>query len=186
MAGEIISKGQRAKRVLPTALHEFFVCGECGKAEELMDDPVVLPCLHPICMGCLVRRVTCSLRSDEVECPACTRRTPIPLGGLKAFPKDKFSRVAKKTLIDPNYEHVPGAPNPYCGIHPRDEVTHFCNRCDIQVCKKCVNGNHKGHEAIDSLQTVAARMDNDLAQKLLPAVETELQQVGSVEVAAVL
>ena len=170
------------KCILPTALYEFFVCSECGKAEEFMEDHVVLPCLHPICVGCLDIRVRLSTYRDKVECPGCIRLTPIPLGGFKAFPKDKFSRVAKKTLTDPKYQHVSGAPNPYCGVHPRDEVTHFCNRCNIQVCRSCMDGNHKGHEAIESLQTVAARMDDDLTQNLLPTVKAKVQEVCLVEV----
>ena len=148
---------------LPAALKDLFGCSECGKGTEYMEDPVVLPCLHSVCLDCLERRVRMSLCKEEVECPTCTQRAPIPPGGLKAFPADRFSRVAFKTLCDPDYTFLPGGPNPKCGLHPKYEVSQYCQRCHVQVCGKCVRSYHKDHKAeMEDLRAVAVGMDREL------------------------
>ena len=160
------SRSQR-RQPLAAALQEFFVCSQCGKGPEYMQDPVLLPCLHSICIECLDTRVRLSQRRDEVECPTCTQRACIPPGGLKAFPEDKFSRMAIKTLTDPEFTYLPGGPNPKCGLHPKEEVSNYCQKCHVQVCRKCVTSHHKDHEAeIRSLRDVADRMDQQLTSTL--------------------
>ena len=137
-----------------------------------MEEPVVLPCLHSVCLNCLERRVRMSFSGsfckEEVECPACSQRTTIPPGGLKAFPaSDRFSRVAFKTLRDPEFLYQPGGPNPRCGLHPEEEVSHYCHSCHVQVCGKCVTSYHKEHKAeMEDIAAVANKMDQELASIL--------------------
>ena len=126
------------REAIPAGLKEFFDCKYCGKTTEYMENPVVLPCLHSICLECLETLVRMSRREKEAECPSCACLSEIPPGGLGAFPKDSFSRVAKKTLTEPGFNFVPGGPNPTCGIHPQKRVTDYCHRCKVQVCKACV------------------------------------------------
>ena len=164
------------RRPLPVTLREFFGCSECGKGAEYMEDPVVLPCLHSICLDCLERRVRMSLCKEEVECPTCTQRATIPPGGLNAFPaSERFSRVALKTLCDPEFTYVPGAPNSNCGLHPKDQVSHYCHRCHVEVCGKCVRSYHKEHEAeMEDIGTVANKMDREL----ISVLDSSMQEVG--------
>ena len=164
------------RQCLPLTLQEFFECSECGKGAEYMKDPVVLPCLHSICLVCLYTRVKMSLCKEEVECPTCTQRTTIPPGGLKAFlTSERFSRVAFKTLCDPEFTYLPGGPNPRCGLHPKEEVSHYCHRCHAQVCGKCVTSYHKEHEAeMEDIRAVASQMDQELASVL----DGSMQEVG--------
>ena len=162
---------------LPVTLREFFECSECGKGAEYMEDPVVLPCLHSICLDCLERRVRMSLCKEEVECPTCTYWATIPPGGLKAFlTSERFSRVAFRTLCDPGFKYLPGGPNPRCGLHPGEEVSHYCHRCTVQVCGKCVRGYHKEHEAeMEDVGAVANKMYQELASEL----DSSMQEVAS-------
>ena len=161
---------------LPDTLREFFECSACGRRDEYMEDPVVLPCLHSICLGCLYTRVKMSLCKEEVECPTCTQRATIPPGGLKAFlTSERFSRVAFKTLCDPKFMYLPGGPNPRCGLHPREEVSHYCHRCHVQVCGKCVTSYHEEHEAeVEDVGAAANKMD----QELVSLLDSSTQEVG--------
>ena len=144
-----------------------------------MEDPVVLPCLHSICLDCLERRVRMSLRQEEVECPTCTKRATIPPGGLNAFlTSERFSRVAFKTLCDPDFTYLPGGPNPRCGLHPKEEVSHYCHRCHTQVCVKCVTSYHKQHKAeVEDVGVTANKMNQDL----ISVLDSSMQEVGSAQ-----
>ena len=117
-----------------------------------------------------------SLCKEEVECPTCTQRAIIPPGGLNAFPtSDRFSRVAFKTLCDPEFTYLPGGPNPRCGLHPTEEVSHYCHECQVQICGKCVTSYHKEHEAeMEDIGAVANEMDQELASVL----DSSIQEVG--------
>ena len=141
-----------------------------------MADPVVLPCVHSMCLDCLQERVRMSLCDKDVECPACTQRATIPPGGLKAFPTSaRFSRVVFNTLCNPDFTYLPGGPNPRCGLHPKEEVSHYCHRCHVQLCGKCVINYHKEHESeMEDIGATANKMDQELASVL----DSSMQEVG--------
>ena len=175
-AAVTMSTRRRSRRPLPVTLREFFVCTECGKSWDYMEDPVLLPCLHSICLDCLYKRVKMSFCKEKVECPTCAQWATIPPGGLKAFPSsERFSRVAFKTVCDPDFTYLPGGPNPRCGLHPGEEVSHYCHRCHVQVCGKCVTSYHKEHEAeMEDIGAVA----NEMYQELASVFQSSMQEVS--------
>ena len=82
--------------------------------------------------------------------------------------------MASKTLCDPHFTYVPGGPNPRCDLHPKEEISHHCHKCLVQVCGKCVTSYHKEHEAeMEDIGAVANKVD----QELLSVLDNSMQEV---------
>ncbi|XP_048771018.2 uncharacterized protein LOC125677087 isoform X2 [Ostrea edulis] len=59
----------------------------CPICLELYDYPIMLPCLHSFCVGCL-RELADGNTATTIACPQCRRDVQVPSGGVENFPKN--------------------------------------------------------------------------------------------------
>ncbi|KAE9547091.1 hypothetical protein FO519_009696, partial [Halicephalobus sp. NKZ332] len=101
-------------------------------------------CIHSLCLSCarFAFKDQIVSHSKELICPICestqdimrlTFAVPIPL--IKAFLREKFSRIAKNGVQEcpkciGQFEKVPGA----------HSVS--CKKCHIAFCQKCLQSSH--------------------------------------------
>ena len=164
---------------IPADLKELLVCCDCNVAAVDAEHPVVILCAHTLCLECLEKRWKRAPNKKAFSCPVCTASVHIPKDGIEAFPGDSFSKVLRNSLLDVVY--LPGHPPPRCGLHPVERLSHYCLRCEVQVCKRCLWHSHQpgdGHKT-EKLQLVARRMDAELRGFIKPSLtytETQIRQ----------
>lgn len=60
----------------------------CSICTDLFEDPRGLPCMHTFCLRCLQQYAKNKPVGYQMVCPICRRVFTIPIGGVKALPKN--------------------------------------------------------------------------------------------------
>lgn len=69
----------------------------CPICADLFDDPLMLPCTHSFCQGCLKERllkghVTKKLESVAFDCPVCRKEVTLGENGIASLPSNRLLR----------------------------------------------------------------------------------------------
>ena len=135
-----------------------------------------LPCLHSMCTRCLASRNYKADQLNHIRCPICAKSTKIPLGGVKAFPKDTFYGVLRRSLTHSHEDvDLSSIPAPFCGVHPSHRIDIYCKVCQLPICDACFNGDHKSHD-VEGITSMAVSVDFDLKSKLAVFIDDCLSE----------
>ena len=64
---------------------DLLICSQC-KGD--FKDPRALPCLHILCLRCLVELADCAYEEDAITCPICQEFHPLTSKGVFGFPTE--------------------------------------------------------------------------------------------------
>ena len=167
-------------RDIPAEFKATMLCSDCALPAYDVENPVVLTCAHILCMKCLTQKwnsLTLAAKAEEeIECPRCATKVSIPKGGIQGFPVDTFTRTLRNSILQTEIQFGATA-LPRCGLHPEERLSNYCQRCQTQVCKLCMNGNHTGHE-LESLEITAQRLDSELMDCIRPYLDCTAAQIS--------
>ena len=117
-------------------LREKLQCIVCG---HMYKDPVMLPCLHTVCRGCLpgtVREEEKEKRSTRlVTCPVCVEQSEVHSGTVNELVshsvlRDEVERVEASLKVCENCEN------------PASVTEFYCDSCAGALCATCNNSIH--------------------------------------------
>ena len=169
----------RTWRDIPAELKAMMLCSDCALPAYDAENPVVLACAHILCMKCLTQKwnsMTPTAKAEQkLECPRCATKMSVPKEGIRGFPGDTFTRSLKNSILQTQIRL--GTTVPRCGLHPEERLSNYCQQCQTQVCKLCMNGNHTEHE-LESLKVTAQRLDNELMKCIRPYLDCTAAQIS--------
>jgi hypothetical protein len=104
---------------------------KCKLCEENFDTKYRIPrnltCGHCFCEQCL----KIYQKNEELECPKCTKKSPIKLPICYAI-FDLIEGDERKK-------------NDYCINHPLEKLQFYCKNDNINICVNCLLLSHNGH-----------------------------------------
>uniref|UniRef100_A0A672MVT8 Tripartite motif containing 35-30 n=1 Tax=Sinocyclocheilus grahami TaxID=75366 RepID=A0A672MVT8_SINGR len=113
---------------------EDFYCPICC---DIFRDPVLLPCSHSICNGCVK---TFWNRRGTQECPICRTVSSNPNPPMNIVLRNMCDLMREETTQEPPVETVE-----LCSLHG-EPLTFFCTEDQELACGKCRNAkSHKNH-----------------------------------------
>ncbi|XP_016099391.1 tripartite motif-containing protein 35-like [Sinocyclocheilus grahami] len=140
---------------------EDFYCPICC---DIFRDPVLLPCSHSICNGCVK---TFWNRRGTQECPICRTVSSNPNPPMNIVLRNMCDLMREETTQEPPVETVE-----LCSLHG-EPLTFFCTEDQELACGKCRNAkSHKNHR----IHTTA-----DLRQQLQLELKAFLEKLGVYE-----
>lgn len=109
---------------------------ECSTCSDICSDPIILPCLHTCCLGCIKGVSRIKLTGDSVSCPECRedfQDFPVVDNGTDSLPKNSciFEKQKLKDVADAHADITIGS-NWHCGISC-DDGTHLSLRKHTSV-----------------------------------------------------
>ena len=114
---------------------------ECGHCNELLQEPVILPCLHSICRRCLISIYGQHESRGVISCPECCEDIDKPDEGVDGFPENFFSKgllsvYRAKTARDIKCK--------ICELQKRDNFATFkCLNCADFLCDDCSRAHNQ-------------------------------------------
>uniref|UniRef100_A0A8C2K1J1 Tripartite motif containing 35-30 n=1 Tax=Cyprinus carpio TaxID=7962 RepID=A0A8C2K1J1_CYPCA len=113
---------------------EDFYCPICC---DIFRDPVLLPCSHSICNGCVK---TFWNRRETQDCPICRTLSSDPNPPINIVLRNMCDLMREETTQEPPVETVE-----FCSLHG-EPLTFFCTEDQELACGKCRNAkSHKNH-----------------------------------------
>lgn len=113
---------------------EDFSCPICG---EVLKDPALLSCAHPVCKACLKQFWVDNLAK---ECPVCRRRSSIN----HPYPNLVLTNLCE-TLSQGEGQGASACSKGFCREH-NEKLQLFCVQHRQPVCVVCrFSGEHSGH-----------------------------------------
>ena len=110
----------------------------CPKCRGRYHQPVLLPCNHSVCKGCLVDVLKKGVRKGLdfiVTCPACSTETELPKTGLDSLPTAFFKQHLSEACS--RLEQVEGGKGcEECG-NGEARLAGFCRDCERVICSDC-------------------------------------------------
>ncbi|XP_052386925.1 E3 ubiquitin-protein ligase TRIM35-like [Carassius gibelio] len=138
---------------------EDFCCPICC---DIFRDPILLPCSHSICNGCVK---TFWNRRGSQECPICRRVSSNPNPPINIVLRNMCDLMRETTTQEPPVETVE-----VCSLHG-EPLTFFCTEDQELVCGKCRNAkSHKNH-CIRSTEDASQELRQTLRLKLKAFLE---------------
>ncbi|CAH1257092.1 TRIM56 [Branchiostoma lanceolatum] len=127
-----------AASLLKEISNDFLECQICLQSFRT---PKILPCLHTFCKECLAEYTKAhSVDGDQIECPTCRSKSPLPGGTVDGLKDNFFVENLKdtvnlhRTLHSEDHDIV--CSNPYCDS--KGLATSRCLNCDELLCGECV------------------------------------------------
>jgi len=131
------SSGEEDYRTNSKSLQKFFVgLSEdftCSICYELFEKPIVLPCSHNFCKGCLVSMVG---SHSSFSCPLCRKDIHLTNKGIDGLQVNTFLVQTIEKIKQAN-AFVPK----FCDDCTSKKVSRKCETCTILLCKRC-ESNH--------------------------------------------
>ncbi|XP_035685597.1 E3 ubiquitin-protein ligase TRIM56-like [Branchiostoma floridae] len=127
-----------AASLLKEISNDFLECQICLQPFRA---PKILPCLHTFCKECLAEYTKAhSVEDDQIECPTCRCKSPLPGGKVDGLKDNFFVESLKDTVNLHKTLHSEGqdivCSNPYCDS--KGPATSRCLNCDELLCDECV------------------------------------------------
>ena len=130
---------------------------ECPICCDIFTDPVLLPCSHSFCRGCVKR---CWQTSGSRECPVCRKRSPktSPTTNLALRNLCETVQVARRESASSERDREPG-----CALHA-ERLKLFCLVDQQPICVVChMSKTHKDHDC-STMEEAAAECKVRLAR----------------------
>ena len=106
---------------------------ECAECKKLLQDPVVLPCLHSICRRCLITIYGQHESRGIIACPECCEDFDKPDTGVNGFPENFF---LKGLLSVYRAKHSKNIKCKVCELQKKDTFATFkCLNCADFLCE---------------------------------------------------
>ncbi|XP_035687625.1 E3 ubiquitin-protein ligase TRIM56-like [Branchiostoma floridae] len=114
---------------------------ECQICLQPFHAPKILPCLHTFCKECLAEYTKAhSVEDDQIECPTCRCKSPLPSGNVDGLKNNFFVESLKDTVNLHKTLHSEGqgivCSDPYCDS--KGPAASRCLNCDELLCDECV------------------------------------------------
>jgi len=104
---------------------------ECAICMDKLGNPRFLPCFHSFCLECIKRYCEDMPPGDDVKCPVCRHKFPIPKKGVAELP-----RRTPANKLAPS-----AAPSAICEVCSAERrgvpATVYCVDCDQTLCERC-------------------------------------------------
>ncbi|XP_050991626.1 tripartite motif containing 35-30 isoform X2 [Labeo rohita] len=140
---------------------EDFYCPICC---DIFMDPILLPCSHSICNGCVK---TFWNRRGIQECPICRSVSSNPNPPINIVLRNMCDLMREQTTQEPPVETVE-----FCSLHG-EPLTFFCAEDQELVCGTCRNAKpHKNHRI-----RLTADASKDLRQELQLKLKAFLEKL---------
>ena len=118
----------------------------CKACDQLFTDPLLLPCLHTLCRGCLSSLIQEGSSERSVKCPSCGERAA-GVDFCGAVPNRLACRLAEEAKAEErakemkeNAEKQDSIRCQSCGTEEK-KVEGFCQDCSLYICRECI-GHH--------------------------------------------
>lgn len=145
---------------------DLLTCPVCMEAfDDREHQPKLLPCHHSFCKLCLLRLVKGN--NNTVDCPTCRQRIALPPDGIAAL-QTNFYVAHMRDLIGESGK----VKTKNCRKHGNQELSHFCNTCEVAICPDCCQKEHKD-ETGHNTQLMGLALQNQ--SKLLKVEIAEAQ-----------
>ena len=131
---------------------------ECSICTEPFSDPRVLPCIHTLCLKCLMNYAKDRQPGDSMPCPLCRKDFTIPDDGLSEIQKNF---VIEKLLYARKHPAVREAQRILCDVCSSDEASvdetgkpasKYCVQCQQNYCDRCSLYHRKMKSSSDHIQ----------------------------------
>ena len=116
---------------------DLLTCPICLDAfDDQEHQPKLLPCHHSYCKLCLLRLVKGNF--NAIDCPSCRQHITLPPEGIGAL-QTNFYVTHMRDLVGESGKIKTKA----CRRHGNQELSHFCNTCEVAICPDCCVKDHK-------------------------------------------
>lgn len=114
---------------------------DCAECKKLLNDPVLLPCLHSICRRCLISIYGQHESRSLISCPECCEEIEKPEGGADDFPENFFLRGLLSVYQAKKSKDVKCK---ICELQKRDSFATFkCLNCADFLCENCSRAHNQ-------------------------------------------
>lgn len=162
---------------------------KCAICLDTYRDPKLLQCSHVYCSVCLVRLVVRDHHGQlSITCPSCRQTTSVPDNGtpglLPAFQVNQLLEIwddlqkstdpiAQLERVDSNVACLVSGKKAthLCLEHKEEELTLFCETCQLVICWHCTIQSHNGHK-YDLITEVFEKHRDELKACLGPVEES--------------
>nr|XP_060638954.1 E3 ubiquitin-protein ligase TRIM56 [Anolis sagrei ordinatus] len=150
----------------------------CPICLERFSRPKILPCLHTYCQGCLETLLDgraegeAGAEPQELRCPECRTRVPLPAGGVAAI-KTNFFINGLLALACPA-GRAPSSPAcalcALIGQEPPQVAASHCLDCADDMCPSCAGGHRcsrltHNHRVVDMEGYLSGRYDREVRER---------------------
>lgn len=158
----------------------------CPVCLDFFTDPVMLSCSHSLCRKCLLGIFETHHINRGVECPNCRKRLKVSKYEVPDLPQNLILKNTighYQQLMKEKKEKMKSSS--VCVHHKMQEVTMFCNHCEVLICHLCLccDGPHEGHKALPGETAYQKFKDKFTGMKttLMEAIQNAKIQVEAAE-----
>lgn len=140
-------------------LSGIFQCKVCDKQ---LEDPIMLPCSHRLCRGCLP---DLTKNGQEFYCPNCQKKVELTEEEINELKSD----VLVKNIIECIQKHKPFEENDRsraCGLcSGHNVVAGYCFKCENYLCKTCCP-DHNSNEKFQDHANSTVNLSDEILGKI--------------------
>ena len=140
---------------------------DCGECKKLLEDPIVLPCLHSLCRKCLHTIYGQHESHGVISCPECCEEIEKPTIGVDGFPENFFLQGVLSVYRAKTDKEIKCK---ICELQNKDTFAKFkCLDCADCLCEDCSRAHKQtrltiGHTVEPLSELTNGARDEDMRQ----------------------